>query len=256
MKISQGAGRLPPCSRGLAEDLVQYVCQLCRLAVLHGINKDPPSRPLRYHVDALQPPLDIGPSRLAMADNQKLIDSRDRKKLRGKSLRLGCRRGIGLHDLGHLSCQIFGTGYLGLVDLHAHPRKDIDIDQILDLHEALDVGWKIHDDEKIPPRIIQDLASRCDERRKKFFHLPDREKAHWHHLKGIAVLFPLCHRAGQSFALFDRNNPVKVACLDCHSVVHAQHLMKDGKEIFFLKRLGTVNRYRAFHLGINGVGEL
>ena len=120
-------------------NLGEYVGQICGLAILHRIDKDPPTRPLCRNIDAFQPPLNISPSRLAVAYNQKPIDSWNGYKSRGKSLFLYCRRSIGLHDLCHLFCQFLGSSDLRLVDFHAHAGKDVDIDQFFNLQKAPDI---------------------------------------------------------------------------------------------------------------------
>ena len=240
----------------MAEDLSQYVRQVSGIAILNRVDKYPSPWTLSEDIDALQPSLDIDPSRFAMADHQKLIDPRNRKKLRGKAFCLRCRRGIGLHDPCHLLRQLLGARYLGLVDLHAHPGKDLNIDQISNLHETLDIGGEIHDDEKIATGIIQDLASRRDKWGEEFLHLPNGEKAHRHYLKGISVLSPLLHRTDQSLSFLNRGNVIEISTFNCHSIVDAQHLVKDGEEIFLPKRLGAENRDRSPNLWINDVGEL
>src|SRR3989338_4426605 len=91
VKILQRPGRLPPSGRGLSEDLIQYVRQLCRLTVLDRIDEDSSSRTLSNRVDPFEPALGIGPGRFAVADHQKLIDSWNGKELSSKTFSLGCR---------------------------------------------------------------------------------------------------------------------------------------------------------------------
>src|SRR4029077_9613858 len=88
MQALEGGGWTSSGSRWQTHGLAQNIGEVRRLAVLNGINKNPPPWSFGDHVDALYPAPCIGPRRFAVGDHQHLVDSRQRNKLRRKTIRL------------------------------------------------------------------------------------------------------------------------------------------------------------------------
>src|SRR5215831_13063196 len=178
MKVLQGSPLTATRWGGQTESGAQDVGQIFGLTIFYGIDKDSSSRTFGDHVDAVQPPFGIGPSRLTVADHHELVDSWQSEELRGKILRLWYGGGIGLHDFCHLGGEFFGACHFRLIDFHPRAGKNLHIDKVGDLHQTLDIRRQIHNDEEISPRIFDVLTTRHDKRRKDLLHFPYSEEAH------------------------------------------------------------------------------
>ena len=117
-----------------------------------------------------------------MTDHQELVDSWQSEELRGKILRLGYGRGIGLHDFCHLGGKFFRARHLRLIDFHARTGENLDIDEVGDFDQPLNIRRQIHDDKEISSGIFDDLATRHNKWGQHFFHLCDGEEPHRHDL--------------------------------------------------------------------------
>src|SRR5215813_6873653 len=115
---------------GQTESRAQNICQIFRFTIFYGIDENSSPWAFRDHVDPVQPPFGISPSRLTVTDHQELVDSWQSEELRRKTLSLGYGRGICLHDFCHLGGKFFSARHLGLIDFHARAGKHLDINKV------------------------------------------------------------------------------------------------------------------------------
>src|SRR5215510_12610427 len=111
MEILQSSPLTAASCSSETESRAQHIRQIFRFTIFHWINENSSSRTFGDHVDPVQPPFGIGPSRLTVTDHQKLVDSWQSEKLRGKTLRLGYGGGIGLHHFCHLDGEFLSARY-------------------------------------------------------------------------------------------------------------------------------------------------
>ena len=126
-------------SRAAAMDLVQNPRQLGGLAVLDGADEELPPAVFAGHVDALEPMLHVVPGRVAVGDDEELIDPRQREEPRGERFTLPLRSAGERHRRRHLPREVAGRGRPGPVQLHADAAERFDVDQGLDLRQSSNI---------------------------------------------------------------------------------------------------------------------